>query len=622
MLPDGFSSLVGGSENLRLPPTELPPVRMAPSAGSCVILLFCLRQIAPAAGFRSAAAPPPPPPLIPNRGRPRRRAPLLRCSVASEPNPASPQERMLEWARGLPSPAHVSPSVQVTVRPPSEGGAGLFASDDVAEGDTLAVLPLGGGFRFDAAAAVGLLGAGGNGGGGGGPVRERLRELLDGGTAAGEAAALAGAVAHLHLSGTRGTLPPGIAGRVAEAVGPFLDGLPLLPPAGNGGRGLFPPPHPFPSHVLHWSDAQVSQLLGGTLALTKARFARALAGEVVGRVSGAFVREHCPGGTVGEVTAARDALVAACAAVQSRTFEGLGEDEDYAEDDAEGGARGGALLIPLLDLLNHAPRGLEGGSNARHAIDDDRNAAVLVADRAIARGEEVLISYGPREAWDWGTRYGFVPEDAGDGDCGGRSLTVALPLLPDMATRASDGMAIDLTAAAEEGRKAAAALREVVESLEEEDADDGDEAPSTVQLATLFLPEEGEAEGGGAGGAGAGLPLKQPCLVVTGRDAEDVAGGRAAPVFRAAAEIIRDLGLEMDGDGGEGVGVVDAMGYVLRMATDRIGRLEEGGERARVWAESAEGGGAEEHTAERLRLADAMRRAERGALERFVRELR
>ena len=589
MLPDGFSSLVGGSENLRLPPTELPPVRMAPSAGSCVILLFCLRQIAPAAGFRS---------------------------------PASPQERMLEWARGLPSPAHVSPSVQVTVRPPSEGGAGLFASDDVAEGDTLAVLPLGGGFRFDAAAAVGLLGAGGNGGGGGGPVRERLRELLDGGTAAGEAAALAGAVAHLHLSGTRGTLPPGIAGRVAEAVGPFLDGLPLLPPAGNGGRGLFPPPHPFPSHVLHWSDAQVSQLLGGTLALTKARFARALAGEVVGRVSGAFVREHCPGGTVGEVTAARDALVAACAAVQSRTFEGLGEDEDYAEDDAEGGARGGALLIPLLDLLNHAPRGLEGGSNARHAIDDDRNAAVLVADRAIARGEEVLISYGPREAWDWGTRYGFVPEDAGDGDCGGRSLTVALPLLPDMATRASDGMAIDLTAAAEEGRKAAAALREVVESLEEEDADDGDEAPSTVQLATLFLPEEGEAEGGGAGGAGAGLPLKQPCLVVTGRDAEDVAGGRAAPVFRAAAEIIRDLGLEMDGDGGEGVGVVDAMGYVLRMATDRIGRLEEGGERARVWAESEEGGGAEEHTAERLRLADAMRRAERGALERFVRELR
>ena len=589
MLPDGFSSLVGGSENLRLPPTELPPVRMAPSAGSCVILLFCLRQIAPAAGFRS---------------------------------PASPQERMLEWARGLPSPAHVSPSVQVTVRPPSEGGAGLFASDDVAEGDTLAVLPLGGGFRFDAAAAVGLLGAGGDGGGGGGPVRERLRELLDGGTAAGEAAALAGAVAHLHLSGTRGTLPPGIAGRVAEAVGPFLDGLPLLPPAGNGGRGLFPPPHPFPSHVLHWSDAQVSQLLGGTLALTKARFARALAGEVVGRVSGAFVREHCPGGTVGEVTAARDALVAACAAVQSRTFEGLGEDEDYAEDDAEGGARGGALLIPLLDLLNHAPRGLEGGSNARHAIDDDRNAAVLVADRAIARGEEVLISYGPREAWDWGTRYGFVPEDAGDGDCGGRSLTVALPLLPDMATRASDGMAIDLTAAAEEGRKAAAALREVVESLEEEDADDGDEAPSTVQLATLFLPEEGEAEGGGAGGAGAGLPLKQPCLVVTGRDAEDVAGGRAAPVFRAAAEIIRDLGLEMDGDGGEGVGVVDAMGYVLRMATDRIGRLEEGGERARVWAESEEGGGAEEHTAERLRLADAMRRAERGALERFVRELR
>lgn len=275
---------------------------------------------------------------------------------------------MLEWARGLPSPAHVSPSVQVTVRPPSEGGAGLFASDDVAEGDTLAVLPLGGGFRFDAATAVGLLGAGENGGGsgGGGPVRERLRELLDGGTAAGEAAALAGAVAHLHLSGTRGTLPPGIAGRIAEAVGPFLDGLPLLPPAGNGGRGLFPPPHPFPSHVLHWSDAQVSQLLGGTLALTKARFARALAGEVVGRVSGAFVREHCRGGTVGEVTAARDALVAACAAVQSRTFEGLGEDEDYAEDDAEGGARGGGAPHPSPGPSEPRPPGA-GGREQRQA---------------------------------------------------------------------------------------------------------------------------------------------------------------------------------------------------------------------------------------------------------------
>ena len=294
----------------------------------------------------------------------------------------------------------MSPSIGVKVRPPEEGGSGLFATADIGFNETLAVLPFDmrssnsssdpnaefPGFKFDAQTVVGLLNDG--------PVKRRLTELLEEATASKNkrrmASILAGAIAHLHLMKLRRRQQVSAEG-LGDVVGKepidlFLDVLPMLPTENTDSE------HPFPSHCLFWTDEQIEKLLSGTLALTKARFMRAQAGEVVGLLSTAFIQEHCPTMSVGEITAAKDAMVSAFACVASRTFEGL---------NATDTANSGSLMIPFVDLLNHRPA---DDRNVRHAVDDDRNAAVLVSDREIEAGEEITINYGERQAWDWATK--------------------------------------------------------------------------------------------------------------------------------------------------------------------------------------------------------------------------
>ena len=519
----------------------------------------------------------------------------------SHPPLATPQQRILEWALALPKPALVSPSIGVKVRASSEGGAGLFATADIGFNETLAVLPFNmrssagqsdrkdnfPGFKFDAQTVVGLLNDG--------PVKERLSELL------GEAirsrnkrrmtSILAGAIAHLHLMKLRrrrGISAQKLDGDNTNAIDLFLDVLPMLPTENPSAD------HPFPSHVLFWTDEQIEQLLSGTLALTKARFMRAQAGEVVGLLSTAFLQEHCPTMSVGEITAAKDAMVSAFACVASRTFEGLN-----ATDTTEGGS----LMIPFVDLLNHMPA---DERNVRHAVSDDRNAAILVSDRDIDSGEEITINYGERQAWDWATKYGFVPakgDIAVERDC-----TVALPIFPQL-LRKENGSEVDMTTRGDDGLRALNAIRIAVESVDDQSVSD------ELMLAELFLREDESSS--------SPLPAKHGCLIVRGStkgsfSASESAKAVARPLFACAEYIARaiqkDETIDQDiassfmlGLSGDGETKCNDE-YMLLRAQERCEMLETGMKEAEEWAKTDRGG--KDCTAIRLKLAEKMREAE------------
>ena len=535
-------------------------------------------------------------------------------SSSSSTANTTPQERILEWAVSLPEPTFVSSSIGVKVRPPEEGGAGLFATADVGFNETLAVLPFDlrntsdthssdynanfPGFKFDASTVVSLLN--------GGPVKERLRQLLEEAVQSKNkrrmASVLAGAIAHLHLMKLRRPQHESVENQKDDGNDPinlFLDVLPMLPNENPDAS------HPFPSHVLFFSDDQIEKLLGSTLALTKARFMRAQAGEVVGLLSASFLQEHCPTMSVDEITAAKDAMISAFACVASRTFEGLNATGTDSADS-------GSLMIPFVDLLNHLP-GNE--RNVRHAVDDDQNAAILVSDREINAGEEITINYGERQAWDWATKYGFVPANTADTseEDSSSEITVALPIFPQ-SLRKDDGSEVDMTTKGDDGLRALNAIRIAVESVDDQPASD------EVMLAELFLPEDASSS--------SPFPAKHGCVIVRGSadgssSPSEGAKVKARPLFACAEYIARTIqrGRTIDQDiacsymlGLSGVDdeipseAEDVDQYMLHRAQERSDMLKAGMKEAEVWAANDKEG--QEYTAIRLRLANQMREAE------------
>ena len=534
---------------------------------------------------------------------------------SSQPTPTTPQEQILEWASALPEPVFVSPSIGVKVRPPAEGGAGLFAAADIGFNETLAVLPFDmssssgsssdqntkfPGFKFDAQTVMGLLNDG--------PVKERLSELLEEATRSKNtrrmASILAGAVAHLHLMKLRRVQQMGAEddSSIDDPIDLFLDVLPMLPTKD-------PAPHPFPSHVLFWTDQQIEILLGGTLALTKARFMRAQAGEVVGLLSTAFLQEHCRTMSVIEITAAKDAMVSAFACVASRTFEGLNATDTTSS---------GSLMIPFVDLLNHMPA---DDRNVRHAVDDDRNAAILVSDREIEAGEEITINYGERQAWDWATKYGFVPsesvnasvEDDSEGD-----VTIALPIFPQI-LRKEDGSEVDMTTKGDDGLRALNAIRIAFESVDDQSTSDD------LMLAELFLPEDESSS--------SPFPAKHGCVIVRGStngsfSAAESAKARARPLFACAEYISRQIqqGQSIDQDTASSfmiglsgdVETKDVDEYMLHRAQERCEMLETGMQEAKKWT-STDQEGQDGYTDIRLRLAEQMREVELKSARKLLR---
>lgn len=64
------------------------------------------------------------------------------------------------------------------------------------------------------------------------------------------------------------------------------------------------------------------------------------------------------------------------------------------------------LLVPFLDMANHASQEEGGGYYVR----DGADVCLIVGERGVRKGGEVTLNYGPRRNEDWLIHYGFLPD--------------------------------------------------------------------------------------------------------------------------------------------------------------------------------------------------------------------
>mmetsp|Transcript_23106 Transcript_23106/g.25934 ORF Transcript_23106/g.25934 Transcript_23106/m.25934 type:complete len:345 (+) Transcript_23106:53-1087(+) len=65
------------------------------------------------------------------------------------------------------------------------------------------------------------------------------------------------------------------------------------------------------------------------------------------------------------------------------------------------------MLVPLVDMANHASRQEGGGYYKRNK--EEETVSLIVGERGILEGEEVTLDYGDRTNEDWLLYYGFLP---------------------------------------------------------------------------------------------------------------------------------------------------------------------------------------------------------------------
>lgn len=251
------------------------------------------------------------------------------------------------WQRTLENSPNsfVHPSVDLAIRPPSNGGTGIVAKDVLAEGSVALSLSLEEIGMIDARSILDGFDAGEDDD----AVLSMLsdmwknevkhakdKEVSEDGK---RLAVLAGCLAHLQLTRfkdktawTSNEVNEGHALRESRRLGPFLDAMPLLPtPDGT---------NPMPTHYLYWSDDEIQMLLAGTFGLTRARENRAGIGLVLRQWSPSFLKEHS---TLGQ-TAILNSVFSSFASVMSRSFgDDVGRDLDGK----------GRMLVPVVDMLNH-----------------------------------------------------------------------------------------------------------------------------------------------------------------------------------------------------------------------------------------------------------------------------
>jgi len=311
--------------------------------------------------------------------------------------------------------SYLNPSVDLAIRPPSEGGTGIVAVGDV-PADTVAMcLPLEEVGMIDAASILDSY----NEEEGKDEVLNKLKEMWSKELASTDKqkseegirlAVLAGVIAHLQLTRYKDLTSWTTSNSIKEGscalehsrrLGLFLDAMPLLPQHeqhdSNNNQ------HPFPTHFLYWTDDEVQILLQGTMGQTKAREVRAGIGLVVREWSSSFLKEHSNGISQTQIL---NSIFSAFTAVLSRSF------GDAAGRDVDGKGR---MLVPLVDMLNHDGEDpnvhwtWHVGEGDEDKIEDGKGDIVVTTLRDVKKGEELLKCYGWRPAWDIASSYGFVP---------------------------------------------------------------------------------------------------------------------------------------------------------------------------------------------------------------------
>jgi hypothetical protein len=67
------------------------------------------------------------------------------------------------------------------------------------------------------------------------------------------------------------------------------------------------------------------------------------------------------------------------------------------------------MLVPLLDMANHASRPQGGGYYQRDGSEPN-SICLMVGERGVKCGGEVTLDYGSRRNEDWLLHYGFLPD--------------------------------------------------------------------------------------------------------------------------------------------------------------------------------------------------------------------
>lgn len=428
------------------------------------------------------------------------------------------------WQRTLENSPNsfVHPSVDLAIRPPSNGGTGIVAKDVLTEGSVALSLSLHEIGMIDARSILDGFDAGEDDD----SVLSMLsdmwknevkhakdKEVSEDGK---RLAVLAGCLAHLQLTRfkdktawTSNEVNEGHALRESRRLGPFLDAMPLLPtPDGT---------NPMPTHYLYWSDDEIQMLLAGTFGLTRARENRAGIGLVLRQWSPSFLKEHS---TLGQ-TAILNSVFSSFASVMSRSFgDDVGRDLDGK----------GRMLVPVVDMLNHDTE----DPNVHwtwHVKDDEdeisqgKGDILVTALRDIKAGEELLKCYGWRPSWDIASSYGFVPALNNERwDC------AVIPLFPPILDLEPDEISPPTSACKDETRvdmllesnygplvkgvlaavNAASEIRARQDGGNEEVAHLGERPDQLrrVEVVSLFRPAPANVDIDFA------FPRRQPCVVI------------------------------------------------------------------------------------------------------------
>ena len=303
--------------------------------------------------------------------------------------------------------SYVHPSVQLAIRPLSEGGTGIIATEDIPANTTVISLAVDEVPVIDAAVVIERYKKHANQND---EVMNMFVKLWHGVNTlslttkrngeidvrkdgiADKSDVLAGILAHLQLVRYRDlspchTVESSFASDESKRLGAFLDSMPLLPRDGLTS-------HPNPTNFIFWKHKEILLLkntIAGELAHREVTHLRNLIREW----SGVFLSEH-PTLTLTDVI---EAIESAAASLNSRAF---GRGDDTGEI---GEIKDGHFLVPLVDKMNHDGEKynvnwdsalLNEEEEARVRAKGERVLFAVSTEKSVPKGEELLTSYGAK----------------------------------------------------------------------------------------------------------------------------------------------------------------------------------------------------------------------------------
>ena len=340
--------------------------------------------------------------------------------------------------------SYVHPSIDLVIRPPTEGGTGIVATGDIPENTTIISLVVDEVPVIDAATIIEAYKR--NSAQQHDQVMNMLVKLWHGieplallEREDGEidlmkdnwqtkSDVLAALVAHLQLVRYKDLddnieVKAGFALDESRRLGPFLDSMPLMPRKSDS--------HPFPSNFLFWKDNESRILLNQTLARKFQSRDQQSVAESIKEWHSTFLAEH-PELTLYHVI---DAIESSSAAINSRAF---GRDYRWQERIS----KDGHILVPLVDKMNHDEKDrnvvwdspILNEAEERMVIEKGEKVVFNVTTiRNVNAGHEILTSYGLKPCWIFALSYGFLPPITKE-----RYAYSGIPLFPELLDLAPD----------------------------------------------------------------------------------------------------------------------------------------------------------------------------------------